>query len=282
MKRPLLAVLLVLSARSAFACSCVAPADVEKSRKLAAIVFAGVVESIEDMPRADISRPDMGPHYGRKVTFRALQWWKGDEQPRTIEVWTGYGGGDCGYPVEEGQSYLVYGYQPPATNRFGMGICGRTAALVCAMSDVAALGDPIKIYESIDRGALIAREQPYTTYWRECVESAQLIGERGLRMNKHCRYVVDAVVGTDGMVRDFRIVRRPNLVHVCPESLDAQLFERAAAWRFKPATIDGVPVEMKLTQVSVSEPYTEADFQRFEQEAAQRRRKIEEAREKKE
>jgi hypothetical protein len=255
MKRALAVLVLLFASRAAFACSCVGPPSVEEARRHSSIVFAGVVESIQDMGRDIHSGPGWGPRYGRRVTFRTMQWWKGDEQPHTIEIWTGYGGGDCGYPVEAGQSFLVYAYRTNE-NRFTMGICSRNAALVCAMRDLEQLGMPIKTYESIDRAELLAREQPYSAYWRTCLKPAQLIGERGLRMNKHCSYVVEGVIGTDGAVRDFRIVRRPDLV-VCPQSYDAQLVERVAAWRFKPATIDGVPVETKLTRVSMSEPYVE-------------------------
>ena len=292
MKRIVLAVLLLLSARAALACSCVGRPTVEQDFKFADLVFAGVVESIED-PGGDRIRalPEYeqraawqaaghgwGPDRGNKVTFRVLQWWKGEDLGKSVVIWTGYGGGDCGYPVEKGQSFLVFARRTP-TNLLTMSICSRTSALVCATEDVEALGDPIKQYEKFDRETLIAREQPYTPYWRPCIQNALLIGERGLSMDRHCSWSVDAVVDREGVVRDFKILGRPTIGR-CPESLDAVVKERVAAWRFQPAKIDGVAVESRFKRVSMREPYTVADHEKFLQEEKERQLKMKQDQEK--
>jgi hypothetical protein len=280
---------LLLFARIAHACSCVGAGTVEQTFKQADLVFAGIVEKIED-PGGDRIRAlpeeqqfdawraaghEWGPQRGRKVTFRVMQWWKGEDLPETVEIWTGYGGGDCGYPVEQGQSYLIYSNRT-SQNRFVMGICGRTAALVCATGDVAQLGDPIKTYDTFDRETLIAREQPYTKYWRPCIEGPLLIGERGLTFNKHCLFTVDGIIDRNGTVRNFQIVRRPEpwLAEVCPAAIDQQVKEKVAKWRFRPATIDGVPVEMRFTRVTVDEPINEAQYEKFLREQKERELKL--------
>lgn len=153
------------------------------------------------------------------------------------------------------------------------GICYRTAALVCAMPDVEALGDPIKSYESFTREELIAREQPYTTYWRTCITPARLVGERGLRMDNHCLYRVNAVIDREGNVRGFRIVKRPDAPHLarrCPPEIDAHVAERVTSWRFVPASIDGVPIEVRLTDVSTRSPWNEAEYEKHLQEQSRR------------
>ncbi len=243
MKAPI-ALALLLFARAAAACSCINQTQ-EQNFARSPFVFAGVVEKIEET--AD--DPE------RRVTFRVMQWWKGEQLERTIDVWTGRGGGDCGYPFETGQSFLVMANRM-IDNRLATGICGGTAALICA-GTLEPLGEPIKTYERFDKKTLLAREQPYTTYWRPCIQPAQLIGERGLNMNKHCMFTVDGIIDRDGTVRDFRIVREG--LKFCPT---AQVTERAAAWRFRPATIDGVPIQTRLTRVSMREPYTESDYEK--------------------
>lgn len=238
------AVALLLFARAAAACSCINVTP-EKAFADAPFVFAGVVEKIED---ASDARPQ------RRVTFRVMQWWKGEQLERTIDVWTGRGGGDCGYPFESGQSFLVMASRA-LDNRLVTGICTGTAALICSKPE--QLGEPIKTHERFDRETLLAREQPYTTYWRPCIQPARLIGERGLARNKHCLFTVDGIIDRDGTVRDFRIVREG--VKCFPA---AQVTERVATWRFRPATIDGIPIQTRLTRVSTHEPWTESEYEK--------------------
>ncbi|HYC61376.1 MAG TPA: hypothetical protein VEK79_17610 [Thermoanaerobaculia bacterium] len=289
MRHAIFVLLTILFAVKASACSCMAAATVKEELTQADVVFAGVVESIED-PRGEWldalpeqerlaaqEVPTDGswrPQYGRKVTFRALQWWKNDNNiTESVDLWTGYGGGDCGYPVEIGKSFIVYGHRD-SRNQLGFGICGRTAALVCASGDLEELGEPIKTYETFDTKSLIEREQPYTAAnWRPCIEPAVLIGARGLDMDRHCRFNVEGVITRDGTVRDFKIIKGPTLPRVCPDALDGQLTEQVAKWRFRPATFNGEPIETLLTSVSMREPMTEADHARQEKERAERKAK---------
>lgn len=272
MRSLVFAILAAVIAAEASACSCITPDPPAASLQRADVVFAGVVVSIED-PAGDRLRalPEheraaaqhgqrggtLGPEWGRKVTFRVLQWWKAERFTESIELWTAYGGGDCGYPVETGKSYLVYGRRD-TRNQLVFGICGRTAALICALPDLEELGEPIKSYETFDAASLAKREQPYTTYWRPCITPAALIGERGLEMDKHCRFEVEGVITTEGTVRDFRIVST-SLPRRCPDSLREHITERVAAWRFRPAQLHGEPVESSLTTISMREPATEAE-----------------------
>lgn len=252
------------------ACSCFAEISVEEAFQHADAIFAGVVVSIEDRRnRRDDSSgsehfavPAMPPHLdpdrGRTVTFRVLQWWKNDALTDVVKVRTGYGGGDCGYPVEEGKSYLVYARRN-LQNELTFGICGRNAALICASDDVAELGQPIKTYAQFDVQSLIETEQPYTTYWRRCIKPPVLIGDRGLRMKPHCRFDVTGVITTEGTVRDFEIVSRPARPS-CPESLDDHVRKRVAEWRFLPAEFEGMPIETFLTKVSLRTPMNDSEY----------------------
>ena len=278
------ALLAMLVAAEAVACSCGGEVSVEKAFESADAIFAGVVVSIED-PAGDriralpeheralafrTERTLWGPEWGRKVSFRVMQWWKSEAPGEQVEVWTGYDGGGCGYPVEEGKSYLVYARRD-AQNRFTFSICGRSAALVCGLEDVRKLGEPIKSYETFDSRSLIEREQPYTTYWRPCIEQPLLLGERGLRMDKHCRFKVEGVISRDGTIRDFEIISGAGLSWMCPDSLRDEVRRRVEQWRFRPATLAGEPVEAQLTSVSMSEPVTEAEYAKALQKRAERK-----------
>jgi hypothetical protein len=125
----------------AAACSCVPPGQVPQQKAQSTRVFSGRVVKIERLPRDGrhwfsrlgdwfkaLARPahapedvDVQPH--RQVTFQVEETFKGPAA-RRIQVTTGMGGGDCGYPFDVGQTYVVYAHgslSAPAT-----GICSLT------------------------------------------------------------------------------------------------------------------------------------------------------------
>jgi hypothetical protein len=64
---------------------------------------------------------------GRAFLFEVQSSWQGVDQPE-VTIYTGTGGGDCGYDFEEGERYLVYAGKAP--NGYGTNICTRTARVV--------------------------------------------------------------------------------------------------------------------------------------------------------
>jgi hypothetical protein len=110
---------------SARACSCSesgSPAD-EFAR--AAAVFSGKVTRIREIS------------YGYRVHFAVTRSWKGIST-NTTEVTTGYGNGDCGYPFNVGETYVVYAYGMP--DDLNAVICTRTAEVSRAVEDLSYLG----------------------------------------------------------------------------------------------------------------------------------------------
>jgi hypothetical protein len=105
-------------------------------------VFEGIVESRE--PHAEKGRAESGEEYayhGWRITLRTQRVYKGPNHA-TIVVHTGSGGGDCGYPLQPNQRYLVYAYGESADD-LGIGICSRTAPLENAGADLRFLrGEP--------------------------------------------------------------------------------------------------------------------------------------------
>ena len=140
MKRALLslvgvAVLLLLARVEGFACTCALPfpnSPLQKQVRVALresrAVFSGkVLEVTEDPQTLHVA-----------VRLRVERVWKGSPR-EVVRIFTGRGGGDCGYQFEVGQSYLVYAYKWRETE-LGTNICQRTAKLSEASGDLRVLG----------------------------------------------------------------------------------------------------------------------------------------------
>lgn len=101
------------------------------------VVFSGQVTEIQPI-KAKI----MDGKYEvdqKLVKFAVFETFRGTSE-RTIEVQTGNGGGDCGYPFQTGINYLVYTYKDE-NGRLGAGICGRTKKLDDASEDLGYFRD---------------------------------------------------------------------------------------------------------------------------------------------
>lgn len=124
-------------------CDCFPPGTVAETRDAAAAVFSGTVVRTH---RAMFLRP----RGKRVITFRVDRAWKGVDS-RTVRVVTGWGGGDCGYPFETGQRYLVYASSEARGEALWANICSRTAALSAAGEDLRALGRPARTWPASPR-----------------------------------------------------------------------------------------------------------------------------------
>ena len=88
----------LLLGTEAKACSCILPTGPDDAFHGADAVFRGRVIAMESFgPKA----------HGYRVTFEVIRPWKGPAAAR-LELGTGEGGGDCGFPFEVGQEYVVY------------------------------------------------------------------------------------------------------------------------------------------------------------------------------
>lgn len=131
----------VLNTSDIFACSCSLPIgnkstkqQVEESYKNSTAVFIGeVVEAIK--------KPNT---YFFQVKLKVDNSWKNDLQGEIILI-TGQSSGDCGFPFQIGEKYLVYAYG--AKDRLGTNICTRTSVFE-SNEDVAFLNKIKKIKKS--------------------------------------------------------------------------------------------------------------------------------------
>lgn len=120
------AVVLILSANNAFACTCI-ESSFEDSQKQNSKIFSGKVIRVQT-----------GKLF-RKARIRVENVWKGS-LPKTITVTTMANGSLCAYKFLFGKSYLIY-TNDEDTNDLSVGTCSRTALLSEAKKDLEALNN---------------------------------------------------------------------------------------------------------------------------------------------
>jgi hypothetical protein len=75
----------------------------------------------------------------RIYTLATSRRWKGEHRD-TLEIWTGRGGGDCGFPFDVGSPYLVLTEEFEGHSR--VSICSGTKRLEEAAAELGLLGEP--------------------------------------------------------------------------------------------------------------------------------------------
>jgi hypothetical protein len=145
------AVLFLASLTRLSACSCIGPGTPCLSAGSASAVFTGKVLGINNPPsplpignpgpatsaRRTLSDPAFPmQRMLRVVRFQVADILTGvDSKQKEIEVATGQGGGDCGYPFQVGTDYVVYA-RKNAEGQLETGICHRTRPLTEAAEDL--------------------------------------------------------------------------------------------------------------------------------------------------
>ena len=114
----------VLTSKTALACSCVGESSVEGGYKSSDIVVSGQVISTTDeyLPDsmsikemvalgipADKLDKRLNGYYLKKILIKVETVFKGQMTSDTLTIYTGVGGGDCGYRFKTGQKYVIYG-----------------------------------------------------------------------------------------------------------------------------------------------------------------------------
>lgn len=120
----LLGACLVVIAPLAAGCSC-AQVSVDEAINGSSYIFSGVVTAIEERSDGYVD-----------VNMAVSTVWKGPDH-RGVEVTTHSSSATCGFPFQEGESYLVY----TDSEHKSVSLCSRTAELGNAEADLAALGE---------------------------------------------------------------------------------------------------------------------------------------------
>ncbi len=129
----LLPFLLLLSLDSVHACQCAESGPPCEAFWKADTVFTATVISKSRTKAGDEEALALAVRLSSEQVFR------GDLGGREVEVVTGFGDSDCGYPFQTGKQYLVYATHWAKDNRLYTGICTRTRPLSEADEDLAYL-----------------------------------------------------------------------------------------------------------------------------------------------
>jgi hypothetical protein len=137
-------VVLAFSAPSAFSCSCAPKPPVGKALSQADAVFIGRViawhnAKIETSPGRRAS--------GYSFVFEVERLFKG-RRASEVAVFTGIGRGDCGYPFQVGEQYLVYAFY--TKEGLETNICTRTTT-IGQTADLAELGVPKTVFVHVTK-----------------------------------------------------------------------------------------------------------------------------------
>ena len=128
---------LTVSSPPVQACSCSPVGTPCESYGTANAVFVGTAVSVRTEDRPKTENPDAW--YDRRAyKFSVEQSYLGVDGTE-VEIFTGLGGGDCGYSFKIGQRYLVYAHS--YQNRLSTNICARTRPFASATEDLAFLGN---------------------------------------------------------------------------------------------------------------------------------------------
>lgn len=124
----------VLAPPPAYACTC-ATRPISEYIESSSSTFTGKVESIQPSPTG-------GYYVGFTDVFRVWGVWVNDQpSDGKATVWTrSLGAGDCGYPFEEGQEYLVYTERHEISNLLEVDLCNGTKSIGDAEEDLQVLG----------------------------------------------------------------------------------------------------------------------------------------------
>jgi hypothetical protein len=118
------------------ACSCHVPGPPCEEYWYASAVFIGKVTSIASAAPIKTGEHD---YHQNQIHFLVEKAFRGIESVEA-DVFTGRGGGDCGYRFNQGQQYLVYARRNEKDNRLYVSICSRTRLAAKAFEDLQYIG----------------------------------------------------------------------------------------------------------------------------------------------
>lgn len=148
-------IVLLLASRAVTACTCAPGGSPCESYGSASAVFVGTVTSVRGSERRPVKDPKDVDWVPVAYKFSVDQSYLGVSGTE-IEVFTGRGGGDCGFDFQQGQRYLVYAHR--YNDKLITSICTRTKPFSQATEDLAFLGTlssappGVTIYGAVMRG----------------------------------------------------------------------------------------------------------------------------------
>jgi hypothetical protein len=154
-----MAVTVLLRVEAPHACDCLSPSREACGRALGAddIFVARVISN----PPIDYSAAHQSNLHA--VEMSVSESFRGRANGH-VEVFTGTGGGDCGYDFKVGRTYLVYAYRSPTNGKMTTGICSATAPIEEAKADLVFLRGPWQKPSTLGTvtGKVLSPETPST------------------------------------------------------------------------------------------------------------------------
>jgi len=150
-------IVLLIAATEGIACSCIEKSSVCNAFGDAKAVFIGKVVEGSSVERMS----DMLNTGTRDLTFtfKVSRGFIGVKSDQTVEVHTGFGFGDCGFPFRKGEEYIVYAYQSGDNQGLSTGVCTRTTHISRADEDISELETLFKFKGSSVTGKITRYER---------------------------------------------------------------------------------------------------------------------------
>jgi len=148
-------IVLAVAASDVYGCSCMSSGPPCQAYFQVDAVFIGTVESIAVRKTTLDATPDT--LFDRRVVHVAVDRIGRGVQGPTVDLWTGMGGGDCGFDFRVGSRYVIYAWRR-ADGALSTGICSRTRLESEAADDLAYLA-------SVPRSASGARLSGTIKHW---------------------------------------------------------------------------------------------------------------------
>jgi hypothetical protein len=165
-----MALLAAASARAAFACSCMSSGPPCQAYFQSDAVFVGTVEAMTIRQTPLDGLPDR--LVDRRVVHVAIERAARGVTGAAVDLWTGMGGGDCGFDFKVGERYVIYASRHP-DGSLSTGICSRTRLLTApeAAEDLAYLSAvPASGSGAHLSGSIKHRETDYASATGKAVE----------------------------------------------------------------------------------------------------------------
>ena len=156
--KPVSAILIVLFTNcGVFACECLDRRSVCSAIGDATAVFVGEVTD----GKASNRMSDMINAGTKDQTFKfkVERSFLGVSDGDTIDIHTGFGFGDCGFPFQKGQEYVVYAYKEE-DGLLHTSVCSRTSPLMRAAEDLNELPIQLKKKGATVSGKITRYERP--------------------------------------------------------------------------------------------------------------------------
>lgn len=136
MKKALLILLLIIPYFSE-ACTCIGKESIEEAYKSADLVISGEIVSIEEI----VSKVEYDIDWTLyEVVIKTNESFKNGLNS-LIKIFTGTGGGDCGYVFKEGENYIIYAnlYVINRENEYMTDDCMRTILVSDSSNEIQEL-----------------------------------------------------------------------------------------------------------------------------------------------